>query len=438
MSGARPVPLSDVTPANNLPRLNRRRALTALAVGVVAPGALASCFVKSGKQGQGAEPLAKPTVTLKPGDAAADVVPTTPVSAEVRNGWFQRVTLTNPQGKVVAGALSHDRTSFAVTEPLGYDVQYTWTGSVVGRDGAAVPVNGKFTTVKPDTTVNGQFQLADGQTVGIAAPVILQFNAAISDKATVERALIVTTNPPTEGSWAWLPDEVGGSRAHWRTKDYYQPGTTVRVEAKIYGVDFGDGAYGAEDVSLDFTIGRRQIVKGNAPSHRIQVETDQGVIMDFPCSYGSGDLPRNVTRSGVHVVSEKYEDFWMTNPAAGYANIHERYAVRISNNGEFIHCNPQSLGAQGNTNVSNGCINLNLENAREYFNSAMYGDPVEITGTSIQLSYSDGDIWDWAVDWDTWKSMSAITPEQPPANIPSTAPATPSGAPQPVSGRPGG
>jgi lipoprotein-anchoring transpeptidase ErfK/SrfK len=399
---------------------------------------LASCASESGKQDEVAGPAPKPAVTLSPGDRAKDVVPTAPITAEVRDGWFQRLTLTNSESKVAVGTLSRDRTSYAVTEPLGYGVEYTWAGSVVGRDGIAVPVRGSFTTVDPTTTVNGQFQLADGQTVGVAAPIILQFDAAITDKAAVERALVVNTEPATEGSWAWLPDEAKGSRVHWRTKEYYQPGTTVHVDAKLYGVRFGENAYGAEDVSLNITIGRRQVVRGNVPSHRIQVETDQGVIMDFPCSYGSGDLGRNVTRSGTHVVSEKYQDFWMSNPAAGYSNIHERYAVRISNNGEFIHCNPESVGAQGNTNVSNGCINLNLENAKEYFNSAIYGDPVEITGTSIQLSYSDGDIWDWAVDWYTWRSMSAITPEQPPASIPSTAPVTPSGAPQPVSGRPGG
>jgi lipoprotein-anchoring transpeptidase ErfK/SrfK len=431
-----------VTPANNVPRLSRRHALTALAVGVVAPGVLASCAGKPGKHNEAAGPLAKPDVTLRPGDAATDVAPTSPISAEVRNGWFQRLTLTNPEGKAVNGALSHDRTSFAVTEPLGYNAKYTWAGSVVGRDGAAIPVKGSFTTLKPTTTVNGQFQLADGQTVGIAVPIILQFNAPISDKAAVERALIVTTQPATEGSWAWLPDEAKGSRAHWRTKDYYQPGTTVHVDAKLYGVNFGDDAFGAEDVSLNFTIGRRQIVKADATSHRIQVMTDEGVIMDFPCSYGEADQPRNVTRSGTHVVSEKYADFYMSNPAAGYSNVHERYAVRISNNGEFIHCNPQSIGAQGNTNVTNGCINLNLENAIEYFNSAIYGDPVEVTGTSIQLSYSDGDIWDWAVDWDTWKSMSALTSAPPPPGIPVSAPATPSGAPTlsgtPTTPRPGG
>jgi lipoprotein-anchoring transpeptidase ErfK/SrfK len=421
-----------------VPRFTRRRALTALAVGVAAPGFLASCLSKSGKQNEASAPPPKPTVTFLPGDAATGVVPTASIGAEVRNGWFQRITLTNPDGKVVAGALSQDRTAYTVTEPLGYGTEYTWAGSVVGRDGTAIPLTGHFTTVKPTATISGQFQLADGQTVGIAAPIILQFNAPIKDKAAVERALPVTTDPPTEGSWAWLPDEAKGSRAHWRTKEYYQPGTTVRVDAKLYGVNFGEDAYGAEDLSLNITIGRRQVVRANVPSHRIQVETDQGVIMDFPCSYGEADKARNITRNGTHVVSEKYTDFYMSNPAAGYSNVHERYAVRISNNGEFIHCNPQSLGAQGNTNVTNGCINLNLENAIEYYNSAIYGDPVEVTGSSIQLSYSDGDIWDWAVDWDTWVSMSALPPPNappPPTNIPKTAPATPSDAPT-LSGTP--
>jgi lipoprotein-anchoring transpeptidase ErfK/SrfK len=438
--------LVDVTPANPMPPLSRRRALTALAVGVVAPGALASCFGGSGKQGQAAGPPPRPTVTFRPDNGAVNVVPTAPIGAEVRNGWFQHVTLSNPDGKAVAGALNHDHTAFTVTEPLGYGVVYTWGGSVVGHDGTAVPVTGKLSTVKPTATVNGQFQLADGQTVGIAAPIIIQFDASISDKAAVERALTVTCDPPTVGSWAWLPDESEGSRVHWRTKEYYQPGTKVNVDAKLYGIGFGDGAFGAQDISLAFDVGRRQIVKADASSHHIQVLRDEGVVMDFPCSYGEADKPRNVTRSGVHVVSEKYADFYMSNPAAGYSNAHERYAVRISNNGEFIHANPASLGAQGNTNVTNGCINLSAGNAQEYFSSAIYGDPVEVTGTSIQLSYSDGDIWDWAVDWDTWVSMSALPPPNaPPArtSIPKTAPVTPTDAPTlsgtpTTSARPGG
>jgi lipoprotein-anchoring transpeptidase ErfK/SrfK len=428
-----------VSPANPLPSISRRRALTALAVGVIAPGALAACGSTISKpSSNGPSAPAAPSISYQPSDAATDVVPVAPVRLEVKDGWFQRVTLTNAEGKVVAGALNRERTSFNTTEPLGYGVSYTWGGSVVGHDGKTVPVSGKFTTVKPNNQVNGQFQLADGQTVGVAAPVIIQFDASITDKASVEKALKVTTEPPVEGGWAWLPDEVGGSRVHYRTREYYPAGTKVNVDARLYGVDFGDGAYGAQDISLNFEIGRRQVVKADASSHRIQVITDAGVIMDFPCSYGEGDLPRNITRSGIHVVTEKYEDFYMSNPAAGYTNAHERYAVRISNNGEFIHANPSSSGAQGNTNVTNGCINLSTGDAQQYFNSAIYGDPVEVTGTSIELSYSDGDLWDWAVSWDEWVAMSALSPQSSPSEIPSTAPATPSDAPQPVNGRPGG
>jgi lipoprotein-anchoring transpeptidase ErfK/SrfK len=395
------------------------------------PTLLAAC----NRSGTDARSESNPALSFTPADGATDVVPTVPVGARVKDGWFQHISLTNPAGKQVSGTLNRDRTVFTVTEPLGYNAVYTWTGSVVGRDGQAVPVKASFGTVAPAKVVNGWFQLNDGQTVGVAAPIILQFDAPITDKATVERALTVTTEPPTEGGWAWLPDAAAGARVHWRSRDYFAAGTTVHVDAKLYGVAFGDGNYGAGDLTLDFVIGRRQVVKAAAPSHRVQVLTDAGVIMDFPCSYGEADQPRNVTRSGIHVVTEKYSDFYMSNPAAGYSNVHERWAVRISNNGEFIHANPASSGAQGNTNVTNGCINLSDGDAQQYYWTAMYGDPVEVTGTSIQLSYADGDLWDWTVDWSEWKSMSALSDTTPRSNLPVSAPATPTGAPT-LSGTP--
>jgi lipoprotein-anchoring transpeptidase ErfK/SrfK len=434
-----PVSWFFVDTARGLSPVTRRRALTTLAVGVLAPNALAACFGGSGKQGEKAKPPAQATLTFRPADKAANVVPNVPVSVEVRDGWFQHVALTNSAGKAVAGGFNRDRTVYAVSEPLGYDATYTWSGSAVGHDGKAVAVQGTLTTVSPTKVVDGGFQLADGQTVGVATPIIVQFDAHIADKATVERALKVTTEPPVEGSWAWLPDEVGGSRVHWRSREYYPAGTKVNVDAKLYGLPFGDDAYGKQDMSLSFEIGRRQIVKAEVSSHRIQVVRDEGVIMDFKCSYGEADKPRNVTRNGIHVVSEKHSDFYMSNPAAGYSHVHERWAVRISNNGEFIHANPNSAGAQGNTNVTNGCINLSTSDAEQYFGSAIYGDPVEVTGSTIELSYSDGDIWDWAVNWDTWVGMSALPPSSgakpSPVSIPHSAPATPSDAPT-LSGTP--
>ena len=410
--------------ADRLPKLNRRQALSTVAL-LAATDLLAGCLNRTNTS---SAPPPTPMLTFTPAEGATAVVPTAPVGVQVSDGWFQHIGLTNAAGKTVAGSLNRPRTAFTVAEPLGYDAVYTWSGSVVGRDGQATPVSATFSTVKPSKVVNGWFQLSDGQTVGVAAPIILQFDAPITDKATVERALTVTTEPPTEGSWGWLPDEAAGARAHWRSREYFAPGTKVHVGAKIYGVAFGDQAYGADDLTLDFDIGRRQVVKAAAGSHRIQVVTDAGVIMDFPCSYGEADQPRNVTRSGIHVVTEKYADFYMSNPAAGYNHIHERWAVRISNNGEFIHANPASSGAQGNTNVTNGCINLSDGDARQYFSSAVYGDPVEVSGTSIQLSYADGDIWDWTIDWSQWASMSALSTTKS-SQVPLSAPATPADAP---------
>lgn len=382
---------------------------------------LAGCG--SGGAGPSAQPEKGPlaTVTQTPAAGAVDVGPTAPVSVSVANGTLRDVALTSPSGRAVQGALAADQRTYTVTEPLGYGSTYTWSGTAVGTDGTSVPVQGGFTTVDPQSVTSVTTNIGDGQQVGIAAPVILKFDAPVADKAAVERALTVTTTPPTPGAWAWLPDD-GGSRVHWRPQHYWAPGTAVHVDAQLYGLDYGDGAYGESDVTLDFTIGRSQIVKADAPSHRMQVVRDGAVIMDIPVSYGEGDENRNVTRSGIHVVTEKHEDFLMSNPPY-YENVRERWAVRISNNGEFIHANPLTTGVQGAANVTNGCINLSMSDAQEYFGTALYGDPVEVTGTRIDLSAADGDLYDWAIDWPTWRSMSALpagaagstTPTQPAA-----------------------
>ncbi|MFF0817267.1 Ig-like domain-containing protein [Rhodococcus sp. NPDC003318] len=388
-------------------RTNRTRVFSLLALLTALVAVLAGCS-SSGTAVPSAQSEQTPvvTVTQTPAAGAEDVSPTAPVSVTATDGTLQGVALTSPAGNLVQGALSPDQRTYTVTEPLGYGSTYTWSGTAVGADGKSVPVGGAFTTVEPQSVTSVTTNIGDGQEVGIAAPVIFRFDAPVADKAAVEKAMSITTDPPTVGSWAWLPDD-GGSRIHWRPENYWTPGTTVHVAANLYGLDYGDGAYGESDVTLDFTIGRSQIVKAEATSHRMQVIRDGVTIMDIPVSYGEGDEERNVTRSGIHVVTDKHEDILMSNPPF-YENVRERWAVRISNNGEFIHANPATTGVQGSANVTNGCINLSLADAEEYFGIALYGDPVEVTGTRIDLSAADGDIYDWAIDWDTWQSMSAL------------------------------
>ena len=236
-----------------------------------------------------------------------------------------------------------------------------------------------------------------------------------ADKALIESHVKITTTPQVEGAWAWIKhDGDPNPSLDWRPKNYWPAGTVVHVESDIYGLDFGDGYYGGDNITSDFTIGRNQVVLADANAHNIVVQQDGVTVASYDASYGSGDDigdPNRVTRSGVHVVMDKQETTKMSNPAYGYTNITEHWAVRISDNGEFIHQNQGTVSDQGVDNVSHGCINLSAESAEAYFNSAIYGDPVEVTGTSVPLSAADGDIYDWSYTWDEWLAKSAPATE---------------------------
>jgi lipoprotein-anchoring transpeptidase ErfK/SrfK len=345
-------------------------------------------------------------VAVQPAASAVDVSPRDPVAATTE-GAFTDVVLTASSGGPVAGTLTPDRKRWTPNGPLAYGATYTWSGTATGPGGASSPLTGSFRTVAPTDLTRATLNIGDGRTVGVAAPITIQFDAPVADKAAVERALTVRTSVPTEGSWGWLPDQDGGSRVHWRPKDYWQSGTQVSVAANLLGVPFGAGAWGREDLTTSFTIGRSQITRADVNSFRMVVIRDGQQVMDVPASYGLDSDPQRNTRTGIHVVTEKFTDKRMTSAQYGY-DVMEKFAVRISNNGEFIHANPASSGAQGSSNVSHGCVNLSTADAQAYYNSAIYGDPVEVTNSGVNLAPSDGDIYDWAIPWDQWQALSAL------------------------------
>jgi lipoprotein-anchoring transpeptidase ErfK/SrfK len=390
-----------------------RRLLLILAVIVVGSlGVVTAATADGGSGGPGGPAAAPPvlaqpaTLTYAPASGASGIDPTKPATVTVQDGTLDEVTLTGPDGKPVEGKLDADRTSWSSSTDLRYDTVYTWGGTATGQAGP-VALQGSFTTLKPAKIVRGVLNIGDDRTVGIAAPIRIQFNAHVDDRAAAERALSVTTSVPVEGSWGWLPDEGGGSRVDWRPKEYWPANTEVTVTADLFGVPYGGGSYGAADVTSTFTIGRAQIVKADATSHHMVVIRDGQQVADFPASYGLDSDPDRNTRSGIHVVTEKFTDKRMVSERYGY-DLVEKWAVRISNNGEFVHANPASASAQGSSNVSHGCINLSVEDAKTYYDTALYGDPVEVTGTQVPLSAKDGDIWDWTLSWDQWKALSAL------------------------------
>jgi lipoprotein-anchoring transpeptidase ErfK/SrfK len=384
-------------------------AFAALAVGL--GGLLAALGLDDRSRGVLPEAItpspAKVSVAYEPGAGAEPVNPTGPVSVTATDGELRRVTLAEPGGKPVAGRLSPDRRTWTSSEPMGYNRTYTWSGEAADADGRTVALGGTVTTVKPNKLLRATVNIGDGRVVGIAAPIEVKFNGKVADRAAAEKALSVQTSVPTEGAWGWLPDEGGGSRVHWRPKDYWKPYTKVTVKAPLFGVDYGGGSWGTANVSSSFSVGRGQVVKADTKSFRMTVIRDGQQVADYPASYGLDSDPNRNTRSGIHVVTEKFTDKRMTSQQYGY-DVMEKWAVRMSNNGEFIHANPQTVGVQGSSNVSHGCVNLSTEDARAYYDTALYGDPVEVTNSGVPLSAKDGDIWDWTLSWPQWQRLSAL------------------------------
>jgi lipoprotein-anchoring transpeptidase ErfK/SrfK len=349
-------------------------------------------------------PLLSAQTTTQPANGATAVNPTAPISVTATDGTLDTVALTNSAGKQVQGRLAADKKSWTTTEPLGYAKTYTWSGTATGLDRQARPISGSFRTVEPAQLVNGAFNIAEGSTYGVAMPIALTFTSKVTDRAAVQRALSVTTSVPTEGSWAWLNDTT----VHWRPKNYFAPGTQVNVTGKLYGLNMGQGAYGSGDINTHFTVGRSYVLRGDTRTHRLQAFLDGAQVGDFPASYGLDTDPGRVTHSGTHVVIQKFATYYMSNPKYDYQNVEAKWAVRISNNGEFLHSAPWSVRQQGKTNVSHGCVNLSPADSRTVFDAVLPGDPVEIIGSSQQLSSSDGNYYDWAVPWDAWTAMSAL------------------------------
>src|ERR1700712_1232325 len=356
-------------------------------------------------------PIALPVAKISsiPAFGAKNIAPAAPVKITVSQGKITELTMTNPKGKVVKGAIASDGASWSLGEVLGYGKTYKVAGSATGTDGKLVPIAGTYTTVTPKTKVHTTISPGDGKVVGVGISVIVSFSVKPANGDAVAKSISITTTPKVTGAWVWVQHDGGLWALDFRTKDYWPANTKVHVEANVYGLEFGKGIYGGDDVTSDFTIGRNQVVKADVNSHNLLVYRDGKQLASYPASYGKGDTPDKITRSCIHVVNDMVPTKLMSNPKYGYTNVLEHWAVQISDNGEFIHANPNTVGDQGNTNVSHGCVNLSPANAQAFYKSTLLGDPVEVTGTSIQLSSSDGDMFDWTYSWNTWKNLSVKT-----------------------------
>ncbi len=324
---------------------------------------------------------------------------------------LKSLTVRDDDGKAVDGKRADDGMSWASTGLIGPDASWSWKAVTA----AGAVSGGKVASTAAARTVRATANIGEDVTVGIAAPVVVNFNALVTDKATVEKHLRVLVRPGSKGawkeatgSWAWLPDSAPNSEAHFRTKEYWPAHSQVHVILPLGSLDWGGGVTGRQDLDWKFNIGRSQIVVADARKYNIVVYRDGAKVATYPASYGLGSDPIRNTRTGINVVTEKLKTVRMKSERYHYDEI-EHWAVRFNNNGQFIHANPDTVEQQGNSNVSHGCINLSPKNGKAYYKTAIYGDPVDVRGTKVKLADTRTELYDWALSWKQWTEMSALT-----------------------------
>lgn len=394
-----------------------------LAMVVVTATALTGCTT-SGSPDAATEATEAPVVlTVTPDDGASDVDPLAPVSVQATDGTLVSVTLTNEQGRTIPGITTPDQTSWKPGEPLGYGRTYTVEAVADNAAGATATRTSTFTTLRPRNqtkvylTTTGGAALTDGGTYGVGTVVVAHFDEPLADRATAERRLRVSTEPAVEGSWYWIDDQ----NAHWRPRDYLQSGSRVTVEALLYGVRLGDDLYGQEDTRTSFTIGPSHISIADDTTKQVVVYENGTVVRTMPTSMGmggsetvNGQTISFWTQPGIYTVMDKANPVIMDSSTYGLP-INSRlgykesiaYATRISTDGIYLHQLDSTVWAQGNTNVSHGCLNLNGDNARWFYEFSNPGDVVEIrnTGGAPLEVWQNGD---WSVSWDQWQAGSAL------------------------------
>jgi lipoprotein-anchoring transpeptidase ErfK/SrfK len=220
-----------------------------------------------------------------------------------------------------------------------------------------------------------------GSVVGVAHPVVVTFGSPVADRAAMERAIEVTSEPAMTGRFEWVDSNV----VQWVPDRFWPAHSTVALSVGGLRTEFktGPAVVGVADVTNHtFTVSIDGVEADTpppalpAPHHRSHFG-EAGVL---PASMGR---PEYATPVGTYSVLAKDRSVMMDSSSVGIPvdnpdgyRLQVDYAVRITNHGLYVHSAPWAVNAMGVDNVSHGCISLSPTDAEWYFNTVHVGDPV--------------------------------------------------------------
>jgi lipoprotein-anchoring transpeptidase ErfK/SrfK len=381
---------------------------------------LSACSVKDAKDAVTPDDTKDPVV-LTPNvvNGATDVRVSTTVKVIAEDGKVSAATLKTADGATeIPGTITDKgwRAGSRLEPGTAYDLSVTG----VGEDGEQITVASAFSTQALTLEQQTYPSVAplEGETVGVGMPVIVTFDLPVKNRELYEKYMTVTTDNGTTGSWTWFSD----TEAHYRPQEFWPANTKINVKLRLNSLPAGGGVFGQQDQDIDFQVGKKVITTVNVARHRLTYSVDDQVVRRIPVTTGD-DTHR--TREGIKIIMEKFSSIDMDAATTGvdsedpgYYNIEDvRWAMRLTNSGEFLHAAPWSVGSQGRDNVSHGCTGMSTADAKWLYERSQRGDVVKYVNSPRALEDRNG--WtDWNVSWDTWTAGSALQAAAPATTTP--------------------
>jgi lipoprotein-anchoring transpeptidase ErfK/SrfK len=359
-------------------------------VATACSGSSSSNTAQHGSSNRGTKTVANTgaAVSITPVNGSKNVKTGRGVSVTVTRGKIQNVSVT--AGHLHARGTLQGQTAWHTVWPLHAATRYTVTVTARGTDGKTTTATSTFKTQRPAGTFTASTVLGN-QTYGVGIPIMINFSQAVDPRfrAGIEKAINIKSSKPVVGAWYW----DGGQTLDFRTRNYWPQYAKVSFDAHFNGAQIAPGVFGAANLSQSFTIGKSLIGVTSTQTHRTKIYWGHKLYATWPDSSG---MPGDDTANGTYLTIEKANPTLMSGP--GYKNVPVYWSVRFTWSGNYYHAAPWSLGEQGFTNVSHGCVNLSPQNAEWWYARSNPGDPITITGSPAAGQWDDG-YTEWFLTW---------------------------------------
>jgi lipoprotein-anchoring transpeptidase ErfK/SrfK len=413
------------------------RAKLAITASCAALGLLAAAcqgtpsVAHGGKPGQGngsSQAAVSAQISITPRNGASSAKPNHGVTVVVAHGKLSSVHVKAGSDRMT-GTLSNGGTAWHSRWTLATGTHYTVTATAVGANHKTVTATSSFRTLTPAATDTASTALGH-EAYGVGLPIMICFSSTVSKphRAQVERSIEIKSSKPVVGAWMW-ESTVGtcaqGTQAlEFRTRNYWPQHTRVSFNAHLNGLEASPGVYFSANLSQSFTIGNSLIAEVSYAGHHARIYYKNKLYAVWPDSAGTTTGGAETeTANGTYLSIEKQNPALMS--GQGYTNVPVYDSVRFTWSGNYMHAAPWSVGEQGFTNVSHGCVNLSPPDATWYYDHSVPGDPITITHSPLAGTWEDG--WtEWFLTWNKVLHASAthLAVEAGPSGSTFVAPAT--------------